>query len=326
VIRGGEKITYDLLIIATGARVNASETEGMDDPEVWRKTVFDFYTPNGAIALREALKNFNGGNLVVHITDMPIKCPVAPLEFAFLADWWLHKKGIRNKTEITFVTPLSGAFTKPTAAHELGYLIQKKNIHMIPDFAISQVAPGKIHSYNKKEVPYDLLVTIPLNMGVPLIEDSGLGDELNYVPTDPGTLRSKKHENIFVIGDATDLHTSKAGSVAHFEADILTENIIRKLEGKDLLSEYDGHSNCFVETGYGKAISLDFNYVQEPVHGSYPLPFLGPLSLLKETRINHWGKLAFRWVYWNMLVKAVPMPVGAKMPLAGKKIPPATHH
>jgi sulfide:quinone oxidoreductase len=132
-------------------------------------------------------------------------------------------------------------------------------------------------------------------------------------------LQSIAHPNIFVIGDASNIPASKAGSVAHFEAEILTENINRFIEGKPLQEEFDGHANCFVETGHGKALLIDFNYTHEPVEGTFPFPGVGPLRLLKESRMNHMGKLAFKWIYWNMLLKGTHIPfVSAKMQEAGK--------
>lgn len=135
-------------------------------------------------------------------------------------------------------------------------------------------------------------------------------------------LQSKQHQNIFVVGDATDLPTSKAGSVAHFEGEVLTENILHYAKGEPLEPEFDGHANCFIESGHGKAVLLDFNYDLEPVEGTHPLPVLGPFSLLRETRLNHWGKLAFKWIYWNALLKGLPLPgIGYRMSHAGKQIP-----
>jgi sulfide:quinone oxidoreductase len=317
----GSKLSYDILIVATGAVPSPDEVTGMNGPE-WYKSVFDFYTYEGAVALSEKLKNWEGGKLVVHLVEMPIKCPVAPLEFAFLADSYFKKRGMREKVEITYVTPLSGPFTKPKSNTALNYLMQEKNISIISDFAISEVDNDnkKIVDWGGEEVPFDLLVTVPTNKGDELWARSGMGDDLNFIPTDKHTLRSKDHENIFVIGDATNVPASKAGSVAHFEADILTENIMHYIKGEALQASFDGHSNCFIETGHGKALLIDFNYDHEPVPGTFPIPGIGPLKMLKEKRVNHWGKLAFRWVYWNMLLKGIPIPfVPAHMRKAGKK-------
>lgn len=319
----GAEIAYDVLIIATGANISPDQTEGMlgDD---WRKRVFDFYTLAGASALKSALENWNGGRLVVHICEMPIKCPVAPLEFTFLTDWWLTTRGLRDKTELVYVTPLTGAFSKPVCANVLGYMLIEKHIKTVTEFNVARVDNDKheIVSWDEKRIPYDLLVTTPTNMGDALIERSGLGDDLNFVPTDPNTLQSKSHPNIFVIGDAADVPISKAGSVAHFQAGVLTENVIRFMRNEPLQKDFDGHANCFIEAGYGKAFLLDFNYRVEPVQGRFPLPVVGPFSLLKESRINHWGKLAFKWVYWNLLLKARPMPgISNRMGRAGKRLP-----
>lgn len=317
-----QKVDYDILIVATGSLIAPEEIEGMKGSG-WHKDVFDFYTFEGARNLRNFLRQWEGGKMVVHITEMPIKCPVAPLEFSFLADSFFKKKGLRNKVDITYVTPLSGAFTKPTSSKKLGYLLEEKNINIVPDFNIMQVdnENKKIVSYDQIEVDYDVLVTVPTNMGDDVILRSGMGDDLNFVPTHKHTLQSKNHENVFVLGDATDVPASKAGSVAHFEAETLTDNIMLYIAGKDLKEEFDGHSNCFIETGNNKAMLIDFNYEQEPVDGTFPIAGVGPLRLLKESVLNHWGKLAFRWIYWNMLLKGIPIPmVSRNMKIAGKNI------
>lgn len=319
-LSNGNTLMYDLLIIATGSEIAPDETEGMQSDE-WGKSVFTFYTFEGAKALRDKLRTWEGGKLVVHITEMPIKCPVAPLEFAFLADSYFKDKNMREKVEITYVTPLSGAFTKPKATETLEYLLKEKNIQIEPDFAIESVdnESKTINDYGGKSIAYDILVTVPTNKGSNVIERSGMGDELNFIPTDKATLQSKKYPDVFVIGDATNVPTSKAGSVVHFEAEILTDNILSYIKGQKMTEEFDGHANCFIETGGGKALLIDFNYDHEPVTGTFPIAGVGPLRLLKESRFNHFGKLAFKWVYWNMLLKARPIPfVKAKMSVAGK--------
>lgn len=317
----GRELNYDILIVATGAKIAPEETEGMKGNE-WHKSVFDFYTFEGSLALRDKLRNWEGGKLVVHITEMPIKCPVAPLEFAFLADSFFRHKHMRDKVEITYVTPLSGAFTKPKATEALEHLLEEKHIKIESDFAIEHVDNEKkeIVDYGGRSIPFDILVTVPTNKGDEVMERSGMGDDLNYVPTHKATLQSKEYANVFVLGDASNIPASKAGSVAHFEAEILTENILRYIKGEPLKEEFDGHANCFIETGNGKALLIDFNYTHEPVEGSFPFPGIGPLKLLKESRMNHMGKLAFRWIYWNVLLKGTHIPfVSATMSESGKK-------
>ncbi|MCL1597975.1 MAG: NAD(P)/FAD-dependent oxidoreductase [Actinomycetia bacterium] len=320
ILGSGDTLTYDYLIIATGTRPTPSETPGLESDE-YGKTVHDFYTFDGAVALRDALADFDGGRLVINLVEMPIKCPVAPLEFAFLADAFFTERGIRDKVEIKYVTSLDGAFTKPVAAKRLGTMFEDRGIELEPDFYLERVDSDdkKIISYDEREVEYDLLVTIPLNMGAAFVATAGLGDELNHVNVDHGNFQSTKYDNIFALGDAANLPTSKAGSVAHFAMETFVPNFLRHVEGLPMTHEFDGHSNCYIETGHGKALLIDFNYTTEPLPGMYPMPGIGPFSLLKETEMNHWGKLMFKWMYWNLLLPGKDIPVPAHMMMAGKE-------
>ncbi len=318
-LKTGRVLKYDYLIIATGTRIVPGETPGLAEHE-WRKSIFDFYTVDGAVALARRLRTWQGGRLLLNITEMPIKCPVAPLEFLFLADWFFHEHGLRDRVELTLVTPLPGAFTKPRASALLGGMLDEKNIKVVPEYNIMEVDPDgkKITSYEGTELEYDLLVSIPLNMGDPVIARSGMGNESNFVPTDKHTLKAKDYDNVFVLGDATDLPASKAGSVAHFQGEVFIENFLRYIDGLELLPTFDGHANCYIESGFGKGFLIDFNYDVEPLPGMFPLPGVGPFSLLQESRVNHWGKLLFRWMYWNMLLKGRQLPIPAQMAMAGK--------
>jgi sulfide:quinone oxidoreductase len=320
----GIVLPYDVLVVASGARLQPEETEGLTGPG-WNERAFTFYTSEGAEALHRALESFDGGRLVVNLVDMPIKCPVAPLEFAFLADWYLRERGMRQRTELVYATPLDGAFTKPIASKHLAGLLAAKEIELVTEFNAGEVdgVGGKLTSYDGREVDFDLLVTVPAHGGAAFVERSeGLGDVLGFVPTDKRTLQAAAKPNVFALGDAADLPTSKAGSVTHFEAEILTENIARFLAGDELEAGYDGHSNCFIETGFRKALLIDFNYETEPLPGHFPAA-LG-LPLLRESRLNHVGKLLFQWIYWHALLPGRDVPgIGPAMPTAGKKRAPA---
>ncbi len=316
---GKRVINYDYLAIATGTDIRPSEVEGLLGAG-WRKNVFDFYTFEGASALGEFMPKFEGGRLVIHITEMPIKCPVAPLEFAFLADWYFTKRGIRNKVEIVYATPLPGAFTKPRASAVLGDMFKKKGIHLEPDFNVSEIDSGKntISSYDGRELPYDLLVTVPTNMGAEVIGRSGMGDDLDFVPTNKHTLQSNKWPNVFVLGDAANIPASKAGAVIHFQMEAAVENILHHMAGKEMHAEFDGHAICFIESGYNKAALIDFSYDQEPLPGKYPFPGIGPMTLLGESVLNHWGKLGFRYMYWDLMMRGINVPMPAKFSMTGK--------
>ncbi len=321
-LQDGREVGYDYLVIASGTTPRPEQTPGMNDPALWYKSVFDFFTMAGSLALRDALKDFNGGRLVVHISEMPIKCPVAPLEFTFLADAYFTKRGIRDKVEIVYVTPLEGAFTKPVCSKHLGWMLDERKITLEPDFVIEHIdAQTKtMVSMDEREIPFDLLVTIPVNMGADFIARSGMGDELNYVPTDKHNFLSDKYQNIFVLGDASNIPASKAGSVAHFAIDLFSENFVNYVNDRPMEHSFDGHANCFIESGNGKGLLIDFNYTVEPLTGRFPIPVIGPLPLLKESRLNHIGKLAFRWIYWHILLKGRYLPIPALMSMAGKDL------
>jgi len=310
---------YDYLVIATGTHPRPDLTPGLTE-SAWRDSIHDFYTYDGALALAKKLRTWEGGRLVVNIMELPYKCPVAPMEFIFLADWYFHDKHMRDKVDLTLVTPLPGAFTKPRAAGLLGSTLEDKNIKLVTEFYPARVDPENnvLISYDEDEVAYDLLVTVPINMGAEVIARSGLGDELNHVPVDKHNFLSVKHDNVFALGDAANLPTSKAGSVAHFAVEVFVDNFLRYIEGLPMLEKFDGHANCFIESGFGKGILIDFNYDVEPLPGKYPLPGIGPFSLLQESEMNHWGKVMFRWMYWNILLKGKEMPITAQMTMAGK--------
>ena len=317
------KYEYDWLVIATGCSIEPSEIEGMLDG--WRKNVFDFYTLDGALALYDQLKYFDQGKIVLNIAELPYKCPIAPLEFVFMADWYFTVNGVRDKVEIEFVTPLDNVFTKPVAAKTLAMVAQKKKIKVTPYFDLARVNASEktIESHKGQKIGYDLLVSIPPNMGDKALIDSEVSDPVGFVATNNQTLKAENFDRIYVIGDTTNVPTSKAGSVAHYMAYTLVENLVREIDGHAPRPKFDGHATCFLASGFEKAILLDFNYKIEPLPGKFPFPGMGPFSLLQETLNNHWGKMMFRWVYWNLMMKGLDLPLEPQMNLAGKIRPAA---
>ncbi len=321
---------YDWLVCALGCHIAPDEVEGLEDALGNGDAAYSFYTLDHALEMQQPMEDMQSGKLVINTADMPIKCPVAPLEFAFLADYYFTRKGVRDQIEIDLVTPYSGAFTKPNANRILSKVAEEKRINVVPNFALERVdgTNHKIHSFEGDSLDYDLLCVVPPNLGPELIDASGLGDGTGYGLTDPKTLRSRKADHIYFIGDNSNVATSKAGSVAHFQAETVVENILREIESKKPLPSFDGHANCYIETGYDKAMLIDFNYDMEPLEGKFPMPVVGPFSLLKETNMNHIGKLAFKWVYWNMLLPGylpyVPM-LPSQMDFVGKKLATTPH-
>jgi sulfide:quinone oxidoreductase len=208
------------------------EVEGMMDD--WLKNTHNFYTLAGAVALQKKFKSFDSGRLVLNIAELPFKCPVAPIEFVFMVDWFFREKGLRDKMEIEMVSPLDSIFTKPLAAKTFGGVAAEKDLKFSGSWDIAQVNGDEktIESHKGEKIPYDLLVSIPPNFGAQFVEDSGMGDPMCYVDTDHFTLKAKNYDNVYVVGDATNVPTSKAGAVAHYEAETVAENLVLEIEGK----------------------------------------------------------------------------------------------
>ncbi|MEI6758044.1 MAG: NAD(P)/FAD-dependent oxidoreductase [Chlorobium sp.] len=311
---------YDFLVISTGCRIAPEENDGLMD--AWGKNAFSFYTVEAAEVLCKRLKEIDGGKVVMNIAELPFKCPVAPIEFVFLADWYFTKRGIRNKVDIELVTPLSGAFTKPKASAVFIESAKSKNIKITTNYELNAVN-GKekyIESVQGDKIKFDTLVIVPSTIGDEVITNSGMDDGIGYVPTHHNTLKALKHDGIYVIGDATNVPTSKAGSVAHYEADVVVFNIMSEIHGVKPEEIYDGHSTCFIVYSKGTSSLIDFNYKIEPLHGKFPAPKLGPFTLLKETKMNWQGKLGFEWLYWNVLLAGRHLGAPPTLVMAGKEV------
>jgi sulfide:quinone oxidoreductase len=319
-LANGRVIQYDYLVVATGTDIHPEETEGLKDGG-WGENIFDFYTYKGAAALAPAISRFQGGRLLVNVVENPIKCPVAPLEFMFLADAYFTRKGIRNKVEITYATPLPGAFTKPVASAALSKILDQKHIHVEAEYNTGWVDSSRnmLVSYDERELPYDLMVSVPLNKGAAFLGAAGIADELNYVKVDKYTLQSTTYENIWALGDAANIPASKAGAVIHFQMETAFKNIRAHMQGKPMPDAFDGHALCYIETGFNKATLIDFDYTHEPYPGTYPLPVVGPFALLGQTLPNHWGKLAFRYMYF-MMMHGIEIPLPNKFSMVGKRV------
>jgi sulfide:quinone oxidoreductase len=291
-------------VIATGSQIQPQEVKGLLG-QGWRTNIFDFYTPDGAVALRKFFQTWQGGRLALNVAEVPIKCPVAPLEFLFLADWYFTKRGMRDKVELVYSTPLSGVVSKISAAEPLQQLLESKGESVELEFFLMQVdgEHNLIRSYDGRQIEYDLLVSVPTNMGASMLSQSGIGNEFRFVPADSRTLQNRDWENVWVIGDAAGIPTPKVGSAAHLMANALAENLVRIDQGLPPQDVYDGRTTCVMESGYNKGVVLSFDYEHDPAPGKFPLPGIGPLSSLRESSFNFIAKRSFLWFYWNLVLK-----------------------
>lgn len=300
----GSVLAYDQLVIATGSRI-LPETMANFEGEAHH-----FYTAEAAAALRQALNAFQGGKIVIGIAGIPYKCPPAPLEVAFLVESELRERGLREKSELTFLSPINRAFTIESVSEMATPIFGEKGIKLELLAGVSEIdAERKVVITDAfEEHPYDLLICVPPHKGAQVVIDSGIAPKSGWIPTDRHTLQVKtvakpapgtadedipRYPNVYALGDATDLPLSKAGSTAHFEAPVVAERVAaavqgRQPEGKE--ASYEGKVMCFFEVGDGKGTLLQFDYNHPP-------------KPPKPSQLWHVGKIMFNKAYWQTVPK-----------------------
>ena len=275
----GRSHGYDYLVLATGSRIMPQTIPGMAEGANW------FYDLDGARKMREALKAFQGGKIIVN-ANAPHKCPVAPLEITFMLHDYLKDRGLLDKSEITYTYPIGRLHALEPVAHWTVPEFERLGIKSETFFNTKEVDPQAktITSEEGSTLSYDLLVTIPPHQGAEVIVNSNLGAG-GWVPTNTKTLHREGSENVFVVGDTTNIPISKAGSTAHFEADTLIDNLVSLLTEGQMARDYDGKVFCFVETGMKTGTYVWFNYTTPPNPGP-------------PSQMVHWSKLAYNKLYW----------------------------
>jgi sulfide:quinone oxidoreductase len=293
-LAAGDRLTYDQLVIATGARILPEEIEHFGEE------AHHFYGAGAALRLRRALDAFSGGRIVVGIAGMPYKCPPAPLEVTLLVESELKDRGLRDSTELHFCSPIGRAFTIESVSEMVTPILEERGVELHTFFNVETIDPANrtVLSLEGEELPYDLLILVPPHKGAQVVTDSGLAPPSGWLPTHRHTLQVRTdprdehapwYENVYAIGDATDLPLSKAGSTAHFEAPIVAERVAaavlgREPEGKE--ASYTGKVMCFFEVGDGKGTLLQFDYDHPP-------------KPPKPNRLWHLGKIVFNKTYWH---------------------------
>lgn len=283
----GTRLDYDFLVIATGSQVAPEDVPG------FAGNAHHFYTHEGASRLYGALQEFDGGKIVVGVGGLPYKCPVAPLEFTFLLEDFLTKRGLRDKTEITYTFPIGRCFTIETVAEVAQRFLDERGIKVETFFNLEEIKPIErlAVSMEGTELPYDLCVMIPPHRGAKFLQGHALADARGWVKTDRATLRVPGHEHIWALGDTTDLPISKAGSTAHFQAPAIAEQIAAAVEHRApdaKKATYEGHVMCFLEVGHNKATILDFDYS-------------GPPQPKDPNALMHYLKMAFNKAYFHIV-------------------------
>ncbi len=290
-LEDGQSLEYDYLVIATGSQVSPEDVPGFS------AGAHHFFNEEAAFKLHAALEEFTGGRIVVGVGGLPYKCPVAPLEFTFLLDEYLTHRKIRDKSEIIYTFPLNRVFTIESVAEVAQPLLEERGIRIETFFNLEEVLPEEkmIRSMEGTELKYDLLIMVPPHRGAKFLQGHPIADEQGWVKTDRTTLEVKGCSNVWAMGDTTDLPISKAGSTAHFEAPVIVERLVASLLGgiaDPQEGEYRGHVMCFLETGYGRASMLDFDYTHPP-------------KVAEPSHLVHYEKMAFNKAYWRLVPTGV---------------------
>ena len=285
----GDHFPYEQLVIASGSRIVPEEIEHFDTE------AHHFYGPDAAAKLRAALDAFTGGRIVIGIAGMPYKCPPAPLEVAFLIEHELRQRGLREKSELHYCSPIGRAFTIESVSEMATPILEEKGIELHIFFNVETIDPEKkvVNSLEGEELGYDLLILVPPHRGAQFLVDSGLAPASGWLPTDHHTLQVGGRANVYALGDTTDLPLSKAGSTAHFEAPVVAERVSAAVKGREPTGKhasYEGKVMCFFEVGDGKGTLLQFDYEHPP-------------RPPKPNRLWHLGKIVFNKTYWHTVPK-----------------------
>ncbi|MDX8362588.1 FAD/NAD(P)-binding oxidoreductase [Cytobacillus sp. IB215316] len=272
--------SYDFLVIATGSHPNFNSIPGL------QKGADNFYTLEGAIKLRDKLVDMKKGKILITI-DVPHKCPAAPLELALMLEDYFSKRGIKDDITIKYTYPIGRIHSLQPVSAWAEPEFEKRKIEFESFFNVESVDPQRkvVMTMDGEEHSYDLLISIPSHEGAPVIVNSGLGDEIGFIPTDRYKLKMAGSDNIYVIGDATNLPISKAGSTAHYQTEVLVPNIVNRVKGLPETHRYNGKVACFLENSLEDASMITFDYHTPP-------------KPVATSDFLHWFKLVYGELYW----------------------------
>ncbi len=279
ITKSGKKIDYDIIAIATGSRIAAETIPGLEEGAEF------FYTEDSAVSMFKRLRGFQGGKIVITV-GVPHKCPMAPLEITLMLHGYFEQRGMLDKVQIHYTYPIGRTHSLENVAKWATPEFDRLGITYETLFNMKEVdVKNKIlRSEEGTETNYDLLIAIPAHKGMDVIEKNGLGQN-GWIPTDRHSLSMEGRENVFILGDTTNLPISKAGSTAHFEAETIAENIAAVIKMGTPVREYDGKVFCFIQAGNDRATYAMFDYKTPPS----PKP---------PTKAVYWFKLAYNKLYW----------------------------
>lgn len=301
----GTTISYDYLVVAAGIQVNWHKVKGLEEA-IGKEGVCSNYSYETVASTWESMQHFKGGNAIFTQPNTPIKCGGAPQKIMYLAEEYFQKSGVRDQTNVIFASASGGIFSVKKYADTLNQVIERKNIetkykkNLIEINAADKKAVFQdVESGEKETLDYDMIHVTP-PMGPPnFIAKSPLSDESGWVDVDPYTLQHKRYDNVFSLGDCSNLPTSKTGAAIRKQAPITAYNLINHMHNKDMTQKYDGYTSCPLVTGYNSLILAEFDYNNDPMESF-------PFDQSKERYSMFLMKKDFLPIlYWNGMLKGV---------------------
>ncbi|MDJ1181716.1 NAD(P)/FAD-dependent oxidoreductase [Roseofilum casamattae] len=307
--RDGAVITYDYLVVCPGIQLDWHLVEGL--PETLGKNgVCSNYLYEQAPKTWEIIRNFQGGTAIFTYPNTPIKCAGAPQKIMYLADETFRKNGVRDRSKILYCTAGGGIFGVPAYAKPLMEIVDRKTIDLKVKHNLKAINGERKEAtfdvttdagVESVTIPYDMIHVTPPMSAPDFIKQSPLagteGPAKGWVEVDKFTLQHKRYPNVFSLGDASSLPTSKTAAAVRSEAPVVASNLLLLMDGKSLTANYDGYACCPLVTGYGKVIFAEFDYEKKPTP-TFPLD-------PTQERYSMWllKRYGLPFLYWNRMIK-----------------------
>ena len=299
----GKKVTYDFLVVSPGIQLNWGAIKGLKEA-IGKNGVCSNYSYEYVGTTWEFIRNFKGGTAIFTHPATPIKCGGAPQKIAYLADDAFRRQGVRDKTTIIFATANAGIFQVEKYAKTLRAVVARKGIDARYRTNLVEIRPEtkeavfkNLDTNEETIVHFDLIHVTPPQSAPDFVRQSPLANADGWVDVDKATLRHTKYPNVFALGDASSLPTSKTGAAIRKQAPVLVKNLAAAIHGKPLTASYDGYAACPLVTGYGKVVMAEFDYDLTPKESS-------PFDQSKERRTMWWvKKYGLPALYWRMIMK-----------------------